>query len=300
MLSEHPLLVIGLPVYNESKFIAQTIQSLKDQTHKDFKVLVSDNCSTDNSWEIIEKSTAGDSRFVCIRQEKNLGSAENFNFLLKNSASPLFMWLGAHDLIAENYLKIISEILLTNKDLALAYSRVNWIDHSGNVIKTTDGGNFIYPQDDGLSRFLNCIKGPWGECTAVNNVFRRSAICKVGFEPYASCDHLILACAQFHGKFHRHGESLYFRRDFKNTKAEYLAKILGNTSNAGEASASRLSVIKWKLSIAYIREYFALPVFILKKVIYFPKLLYFILIGNRLLRSIGSYCLLMLNLKRGC
>lgn len=299
MICEHPLLVIGLPVYNESKFIAQTIQSLKNQTHKDFRVLVSDNCSTDNSWEIIEKSTAGDSRFVCIRQEKNLGSAENFNFLLKNSASPLFMWLGAHDLIAENYLKIISEILLTNKDIALAYSRVNWIDHSGNVIKTTDGGNFIYPQDDGLSRFLNCIKGPWGECTAVNNIFRRSAICKAGFEPYASCDHLILACAQFYGKFYRHAEPLYFRRDFNTTKAEYLEKILGSKSNAINSTASRLAIIKWQLSIAYIREYLDLPVSTLKKILYFPKILYCILIGNRLLRSTGSYCLSVLKLKRG-
>ena len=54
-MKEKPILTVGIPVYNEAQYIARTLDSLLNQTCRDFIIIVSDNCSTDNSNEIIIK-----------------------------------------------------------------------------------------------------------------------------------------------------------------------------------------------------------------------------------------------------
>lgn len=280
MICEHPIIVIGLPVYNEARFIAQTIASLKSQTFENFKVLVSDNCSTDGSWKIINESVQADERFICVRQSENVGSAGNFNFLFHHTSSPYFMWLGAHDLLAPNYLSELLQVLQANPQISLGYSFVKWIDHDSHVLRISNGGDFLHEQNDGLLRYLACIRGPWGECTAVNNIFRRSAIPVVGFQPYPSTDYLILAGAQFHGRFYRHPDALYMRRHFEKTTSGYLSKITGKAV-VGKTVASR-PIVRWQLGIGYLRLYAEFPVAWYRKVIYIPRLVYSIIVGSQL------------------
>lgn len=295
MICEHPLIVIGLPVYNEAPFIAQTIASLKSQDFDNFKVLISDNCSTDESWEIINESVKADDRFVCVQQPENLGSAGNFNFLLHNTDSPFFMWLGAHDLLAVNYLSEILQVLQANPQISLGYSFVKWVDHGNNVLRTSNGGDFLYDQKDGLFRYLDCIRGPWAECTAVNNVFRRSAIPAVGFQPYPSTDYLILAGAQFFGSFYRHPDALYLRRHFEKTTSGYLSKITGKA--VVEKSLTSRPIVRWQLGIGYLRLYVQFPIAWYRKIIYFPRLVYCIILGNQLHKAWPLWILSKLKLR---
>jgi len=59
-----PLVTIGIPVYNEVNFVAQTIESVLSQTHKNFILLISDNCSTDGSKEVLRNYALKDSVFT--------------------------------------------------------------------------------------------------------------------------------------------------------------------------------------------------------------------------------------------
>ena len=49
-----PLVSVIIPMFNAARFIPQTLESLLYQTMKDFEVVVVDDCSTDNSVEVVE------------------------------------------------------------------------------------------------------------------------------------------------------------------------------------------------------------------------------------------------------
>ena len=67
-----------IPIYNVGKYIRQCLDSIQNQTYKDFEVLCVDDCSTDNSAKIVEEYGQKDSRFKLIRQEQNRGVSSNF------------------------------------------------------------------------------------------------------------------------------------------------------------------------------------------------------------------------------
>lgn len=54
MVRKIPLVSVIVPMFNSAKFIPQTLESLLRQTMKDFEVVVVDDCSTDNSIEVVE------------------------------------------------------------------------------------------------------------------------------------------------------------------------------------------------------------------------------------------------------
>ncbi|MDE5712048.1 MAG: glycosyltransferase, partial [Muribaculaceae bacterium] len=61
-MKDYGLVSIVTPSYNSSAFIGETIESILSQTYKNWELLITDDCSTDNSREIIEEYAAKDSR----------------------------------------------------------------------------------------------------------------------------------------------------------------------------------------------------------------------------------------------
>ena len=73
---------ILLATYNGEKYIKEQIDSILNQTYKNIKLIISDDCSKDGTRQIL-KQYEKDSRVKVIYQEKNLGYIKNFEFLLK-------------------------------------------------------------------------------------------------------------------------------------------------------------------------------------------------------------------------
>ena len=76
---------LGLPVYNEIRFLNSTLQSIFAQTYEDFELIIVDNASIDGSFELLEKIAKEDSRVKLFRNEKNLGMTKNFNLTFQYS-----------------------------------------------------------------------------------------------------------------------------------------------------------------------------------------------------------------------
>ena len=72
-----PISVI-MPVYNDEKYLSESIPSILNQTFDDFEFIIIDDCSIDNSWDIIQ--TFSDDRILIIRNEKNMGMSPTLNF----------------------------------------------------------------------------------------------------------------------------------------------------------------------------------------------------------------------------
>ena len=91
-----PAVSIGMPVYNGEKYIREALDSLLAQTFTDFELIISDNCSIDDTSQICREYAAKDSRIRYVRQDQNLGPGANFEFVLQEASGEFFMW-AAHD-----------------------------------------------------------------------------------------------------------------------------------------------------------------------------------------------------------
>lgn len=77
------LISIITPSYNSSAFIGETIESIQSQTYPNWELIITDDCSTDNSCELIESYAAKDPRIKLIRLAKNSGAGVARNTSIK-------------------------------------------------------------------------------------------------------------------------------------------------------------------------------------------------------------------------
>jgi glycosyltransferase involved in cell wall biosynthesis len=79
MDKKDPLVSVIMPAYNAEKFIGEAIESILNQTFKDFEFIILDDCSTDKTWEIIKGYAKKDKRIVAVKNEKNLKISATLN-----------------------------------------------------------------------------------------------------------------------------------------------------------------------------------------------------------------------------
>lgn len=223
-LHQHEMIIVGVPVYNEENYIQATLRSIQQQSCCDFLCVISDNASTDRTSEICKVFCNSDKRFIYIRQEENVGAAENFNYLFEYSESKYFMWLGAHDLIHRDLLKKHIDFLEDNPNYVLSYSSTQWIDEYGKETRVTDAGRFdIYNHLSPWKRYFKFVKFS-GECTAVNHVIRRNALQGFRLVPVKGCDNILLSRLFFKGLWNRFDEPYYLRREWIYKRIDPLKK----------------------------------------------------------------------------
>ena len=129
-----PIITIGIPVYNESKFLAATIESVLNQSLAIFELIITDNCSTDNSYQIAMSYAEKDNRIKVYRHETNMGIPFNFRYSLLKATTKYFVWLGAHDMFTPDYLKNTVDYLEKNENVLMVYPNAEWIDYDGKYI----------------------------------------------------------------------------------------------------------------------------------------------------------------------
>jgi glycosyltransferase involved in cell wall biosynthesis len=102
-----PAVSIGMPVYNGEKYIREALDSILEQTFKDFELIISDNCSTDKTQEICREYAIKDSRVKYIIQSENIGVALNFEFVLNAAQAKYFIWAASDDFWSNNWLELL-------------------------------------------------------------------------------------------------------------------------------------------------------------------------------------------------
>jgi glycosyltransferase involved in cell wall biosynthesis len=92
--------------YNSSKFVIETLESIKDQTYKNIELIISDDCSTDNTIDICESWLADNSiRFIntkIIKSSINTGVSANVNRGVFNSTGEWFKLIAGDDLLLKD------------------------------------------------------------------------------------------------------------------------------------------------------------------------------------------------------
>lgn len=124
---------ILMATYNGEKYIEEQIQSILNQTHQNFRLLISDDCSKDNTRKILKKLAEKDNRITLNFQNENLGVVKNFEFLLKNVENDFFMFADQDDYWYENKIELsLNKLKEENADLV--YTDLEVVDSNLSVI----------------------------------------------------------------------------------------------------------------------------------------------------------------------
>lgn len=113
---------IGIPIYNVEEYLRECLDSIMNQTFKNFEVIMVDDGSTDNSFNICQEFAARDSRFKLIHQA-NIGVAGARNTCLKHMKGEYISWVDSDDKVEPNYLERLLEVQNeTQADLVDGYN----------------------------------------------------------------------------------------------------------------------------------------------------------------------------------
>ena len=115
------LVSIITPSFNSSKFIQECIDSVTSQTFKNWEMIIVDDCSNDNSREIISDLSAKDERLTSIFLEENIGAAAARNVAIRQAKGKYIAFLDSDDIWNKN--KLEKQIAFMNeKDIAFSFT----------------------------------------------------------------------------------------------------------------------------------------------------------------------------------
>ncbi|GEM_PF-4126741 len=127
-----PRVTVCAPVYNGGEHFRHMLASVLAQDYADFEVLVIDNCSTDNTPEIVKSFK--DSRIKYVRNERNLGACGNWNSCLELAKGEYVAIFHCDDLYYRQMVSKEAEFLDRNQDAAAVFTSADIISSEGKKL----------------------------------------------------------------------------------------------------------------------------------------------------------------------
>lgn len=131
-MDEKPKISVIMSVFNGSKFLDASIQSVLDQTFKEFEFIIIDDGSTDDSLKIIRSFESIDSRIKVI-SKSNEGLAKSLNIAIGIARGDYIARMDADDISYKNRFKTQYEFMQENKSVDLCGCSIDIINEQGNV-----------------------------------------------------------------------------------------------------------------------------------------------------------------------
>ena len=148
---------VGVSTFNGEKTLERTLNSLENQTFKNFSVYISDDRSTDNTIDIIKKFCERNKNFYYEINEKNLGMILNNNKVFKKSNSKYFAWLDQDDYRDKNFLKECYNTLEANPDASLVFPNTGVVYKKEDILMHINTIKSLANEDDISKRYKNLL-----------------------------------------------------------------------------------------------------------------------------------------------
>tara|TARA_Y100001968_G_C19365631_1_gene722362 strand:- start:272 stop:1315 length:1044 start_codon:yes stop_codon:yes gene_type:complete len=211
-MSTKPKVTILTLVYNGYPYLQETVESVLNQSCRDFIYLIIDDCSTDNSYNYLK--SIKDDRIILVKNEINLGVSNTFNKALKMISTPFLIRLDQDDIALPNRVQEQTNFLSTHSSIDVICSWEYIINEKGQTIglyksKVSNYGEFLTPLFLGLCPIwhpsLACRTNALREIGGFNDKFKRA-------EDFDVTARLALSrmnasiCQKFHLKVRRHSQ----------------------------------------------------------------------------------------------
>jgi glycosyltransferase involved in cell wall biosynthesis len=119
-----PKVSVIIPTYNRSTLLVEAVLSVSKQSYSNLEIIISDNCSSDNTKKIVTSLQEKDSRIRYFRNHKNLGMIGNWNKAITHVRGKYCAILMDDDLWDQNFIQNTVEVLEKNKDVGFVHT---WI-----------------------------------------------------------------------------------------------------------------------------------------------------------------------------
>lgn len=169
------LVSVQMPCHNCEKYLPEAIESILNQTHTNFEFIIIDDCSTDNSWNIIQNYAKQDKRIFAYRNKTNLKIVRTRNRALElmNGSSKYVAIFDSDDISMPDRLKKEVEFLEENPDFGIVSSHILIIDENSKEI-----GKRLYETNPHKLHKKLFLKSPAHQPASM---IRRSVLDKVGW-----------------------------------------------------------------------------------------------------------------------
>lgn len=152
-----PFFSIVIPTYNRAEFIEKTLKSVLEQTYEHYEVIVVDNCSTDNTEEVLRPYIESN-RIRFIKHDENYERARSRNTGMAAARGDFVTFLDSDDLMYPDNLKDAASFALKNPDLKCFHNLYDFVDENGRVV-----WHYTFPplknqiKAIALGNFMSCI-----------------------------------------------------------------------------------------------------------------------------------------------
>ncbi len=128
-----PKISLIVPVFNVEKYVSKCLDSLVAQTLKDIEIICVDDCSTDNSLQIIEKYASKDSRIKIVKHEVNKGLGQARNSGLGYSCGEYIWFIDSDDYVDIRACQLLYDTAKKNDAIIITFQSIAFkIDEQGN------------------------------------------------------------------------------------------------------------------------------------------------------------------------
>ena len=134
-----PLVSLCIPAYNRARFLGSALDSLLNQTFKDFEIIVVDDCSPDNIKDVVSKYD--DPRIRYYRNETNLGVPSNYNKVFSLARGEFVCLFGDHDEADPHFLEKSLEIMRDDFEVVFTVPGLVVIDEEGRPAERYEKSN---------------------------------------------------------------------------------------------------------------------------------------------------------------
>lgn len=137
-----PKVSIIMPCYNSEKYIEKAIQSVLEQTYRNFELIIIDDDSTDKTWEIIEQYAKKDFRVICTRKSENeKGISKSMNKGIEMARGKYITRMDSDDIIIPKKILRQVQFLDENEEYGICSVNIAMMDNLGNIYNEN-----VYPE----------------------------------------------------------------------------------------------------------------------------------------------------------
>jgi glycosyltransferase involved in cell wall biosynthesis len=169
---ENPKISVVMSVYNGEKYLREAIESILNQTFKDFEFVIVDDRSTDKTSEIINEYFQKDNRIKVIKNDRNMGLTRSLNKAINQSSGNYIARMDADDIAIKERLEKQVDFMERNPDVVLLGTAFYEIDEYGKELSRK-----FFPTTDRDIRKILIKYNPFCHASVV---MRHSAFDKIG------------------------------------------------------------------------------------------------------------------------
>lgn len=219
-MNGHPLVSIGVPIFNEARFLRASLDAITAQDYQNIEVLISDNGSTDMSESICQEYVDRFDHVSYHRFSENHGPGPNFSYVLEQAQGAYFMWASGHDLWAPDYISRCLDSLTERESAVVAFGSSRWIDDQGEYMDQESGWTDTRGMDV-VARFFTVL---WGNMHPILGLIRTAPLREKPLVNMVGADLIVLTRLVLKGDFVHCPRANWCRREFRH-EVSYTDKL---------------------------------------------------------------------------